>query len=58
MYPSINLETVYNETLATVKQSFPQYIDELQGISDGAQVEFYKVKIARNRNLIYMSWLH
>lgn len=58
MYPSVNLESVYNETLATVKQSFPQYIDELQGIADGAQVEFYKVKIARNRNLICSSRLH
>lgn len=25
-------------------QSFPQYVRELQGIADGSQVEFYKVK--------------
>lgn len=36
-------EEVYNETLETVKQSFPQYVRELQGIADGSQVEFYKV---------------
>lgn len=58
MYPSINLESVYNETLATLKQSFPQYVDELQGIADGAHVEFYKVKIARNRSLIYFNRIH
>lgn len=39
----INTERVYNETLESVKQSFPQYISELQGIADGSQVEFYKV---------------
>lgn len=38
-------EKVYNETLASVKQSFPQYISELQGIADGAQIEFYKVTL-------------
>jgi len=37
------VERVYNETLETVKQSFPQYVQELQGIADGSQVEFYKV---------------
>lgn len=35
----------YNETLKTVKESFPQYISELEGIADGAEVEFYKVAI-------------
>ncbi|XP_054729751.1 beta-alanyl-dopamine/carcinine hydrolase [Anastrepha obliqua] len=34
---------VYNETLESVKQSFPQYIRELEGIADGAQVEFHKL---------------
>ncbi|XP_070508633.1 beta-alanyl-dopamine/carcinine hydrolase [Chironomus tepperi] len=43
LYNSPQGQTVYNETLATLKQSFPQYIDELQGIADGAQVEFYKL---------------
>lgn len=36
-------ENAYNETLESVKQSFPQYIRELEGIADGAQVEFHKV---------------
>lgn len=36
-------ERVYKETLDTVTQSFPQYVQELQGVADGSQVEFYKV---------------
>ncbi|EDS28928.1 conserved hypothetical protein [Culex quinquefasciatus] len=34
---------VYNATLETVKKSFPQYIRELEGTADGAQVEFHKL---------------
>lgn len=44
----IILERVYNETLDVVKQNFPQYVRELQGIADGSQVEFYKVKYTCN----------
>lgn len=36
-------EIVYEETLKSVQTSFPQYIRELEGVADGAQVEFYKV---------------
>lgn len=47
---------VYDETLATVTQSFPQYIKELQGTADGAQVEFYKVRKAQvNLDFIRLS---
>ncbi|KAJ6638955.1 hypothetical protein Bhyg_11693, partial [Pseudolycoriella hygida] len=34
---------IYNETLESVKKSFPQYVRELEGVADGAQVEFYKL---------------
>lgn len=34
---------VYTETLEVVRKSFPQYLRELQGTADGAQVEFHKV---------------
>jgi hypothetical protein len=34
---------VYNETLEVVTESFPQYVRELHGVADGADVEFYKV---------------
>lgn len=36
-------ERVYKDTLQSVKQSFPQYVRELEGVADGAQVEFHKV---------------
>lgn len=39
------LGKVYNETLESVKKSFPQYVQELEGTADGAQVEFHKVRI-------------
>lgn len=50
--PFFNTERVYNETLESVKQSFPQYISELQGIADGSQVEFYKVICAFNYSYV------
>lgn len=34
---------IYIETLESVKKSFPQYLDELQGVAHGADVEFHKV---------------
>lgn len=34
---------VYTETLDVVTKSFPQYVRELQGTADGANVEFHKV---------------
>ncbi|CAH1968405.1 unnamed protein product [Acanthoscelides obtectus] len=33
----------YEDTLNCVKSNFPQYIRELEGIADGAQVPFHKV---------------
>lgn len=43
MYNTDEGRKVYNETLESVKQSFPQYIRELEGTADGAQVEFHKL---------------
>lgn len=34
---------VYDDTLATMNASFPQYVREIQGVADGAQVDFHKV---------------
>lgn len=34
---------IYDETLQVCKQNFPQYVKELEGIADGAEVDFYKV---------------
>lgn len=36
---------VYDETLAAVNREFPQYVKELEGTADGAQVPFHKVLI-------------
>jgi hypothetical protein len=53
----LNVEKVYNETLAVVKQNFPQYVNELQGIADGAHVEFYKVSLAREGEQSVTNWV-
>lgn len=34
---------VYTDTLDVVTKSFPQYVRELQGTADGAEVDFHKV---------------
>ncbi|CAO1412916.1 unnamed protein product [Diamesa hyperborea] len=43
LYNSPEGQRVYKETFDCVNESFPQYIRELQGIADGAQVPFYKL---------------
>lgn len=41
---------IYNDTLESVKNSFPQYIRELEGVADGAEVEFHKVRYNTQKN--------
>ncbi|XP_070515238.1 beta-alanyl-dopamine/carcinine hydrolase isoform X2 [Cardiocondyla obscurior] len=36
-------KNVYNETLDAVKKQFPQYLREIEGTADGANVPFYKL---------------
>ncbi|XP_065364743.1 beta-alanyl-dopamine/carcinine hydrolase [Calliphora vicina] len=43
LYATEKGKNAYNETLESVKKSFPQYIRELEGVADGAQVEFHKL---------------
>ncbi|XP_059618007.1 beta-alanyl-dopamine/carcinine hydrolase [Phlebotomus argentipes] len=43
LYNTSEGRAVYNETLNSVRASFPQYIRELEGTADGAQVEFHKL---------------
>lgn len=45
LYFSPITEAVYDDTLKSVKESFPQYIRELEGVSHGAGVEFHKVSV-------------
>lgn len=44
---------VYEETLAAVNENYPQYVRELQGISDGAKVPFHKVRNDRFRKSFF-----
>ena len=41
-------QKIYDDTLDLMKYKFPNYINELQGISDGSKVPFYKVRVIRN----------
>lgn len=43
---------VYEETLACVGKNFPQYLSEMEGTANGAEVPFHKV------NLYNFSKLH
>jgi hypothetical protein len=36
---------VYEETLTSVRKNFPQYVREMEGTADGAQVPFHKVRL-------------
>lgn len=43
VYETVRGREVYEETLAAVHKDFPQYIRELEGTADGANVPFYKL---------------
>lgn len=45
LYNTPEGRAVYEETLASCRQNFPQYVREMEGVAAGAQVEFYKVNI-------------
>lgn len=36
-------QKIYDDTVDLMKKKFPHYVNELQGISDGSKVPFYKV---------------
>lgn len=42
-FPWTSTEAVYDATLNNVKEVFPQYVRELEGVADGAQVDFHRV---------------
>lgn len=43
LYETKKGRKVYEETLECVKRRFPQYVREIEGTADGAEVPFYKV---------------
>lgn len=55
LLPAYNTEAgqkIYNDTLALMKQKFPYYVNELQGISDGSQVPFFKLMLLHIDSMI------
>ncbi|CAG9861878.1 unnamed protein product, partial [Phyllotreta striolata] len=42
-YNTAEGKRAYDDTLKSVKKNFPQYIRELEGVADGANVPFYKL---------------
>jgi SAM-dependent MidA family methyltransferase len=49
IYNSTEGRKVYDDTLHVVQSKFSQYVREIQGIADGAKVEFYKVREKKER---------
>lgn len=43
LYETPEGRQVYDETLASVRANFPQYVREMEGVAAGAEVDFYKV---------------
>ncbi|XP_054276013.1 beta-alanyl-dopamine/carcinine hydrolase-like [Macrosteles quadrilineatus] len=43
LYDSPEGRKAYDATLATCKENFPQYVREIEGTADGAQVPFHKL---------------
>ncbi|XP_037937663.1 uncharacterized protein LOC119671184 [Teleopsis dalmanni] len=58
LYNTEKGKNVYNETLESVKNSFPQYIRELEGVADGAQVEFHKLFLLHMDEILPQSLKH
>nr|CAH0106005.1 unnamed protein product [Daphnia galeata] len=55
LLPAYNTEAgqkIYDDTLARMKTKFPHYVKELQGISDGSQVPFYKLMLLHIDSMI------
>lgn len=44
LYKTKEGKKVYDETLEVVKRQFPQYVREIEGTADGANVPFHKVR--------------
>ena len=42
-YQSAKVRRIYENQLKCLKESFPQYVDEIKGMANGARVPFFKV---------------
>lgn len=45
LYETPEGRRVYDETLASARANFPQYVREMEGVAAGAEVDFYKVRL-------------
>ena len=44
-YQSHRVRRTYENALKSLEKTYPQYLDELKGIADGAKVPFFKVSL-------------
>ncbi|XP_023176311.2 uncharacterized protein LOC111603084 [Drosophila hydei] len=58
LYSTVKGRQIYNETLESVKCSFPQYVRELEGVADGAEVEFHKLFLLHLDEILPQSIKH
>lgn len=45
LYATAEGRAIYDETLASVRENFPQYVREMEGTAAGANVDFHKVAL-------------
>ena len=44
-YDTVEGKQIYDDTLCLCKARFPRFVEELEGVADGADFPFYKVCI-------------
>lgn len=49
-YQSAKVRRIYENQLKCLKESFPQYVDEIKGMANGARVPFFKVGRKENKS--------
>lgn len=57
-YNSEKGQEIYKETTEIVRQKFPHYMQELQGIADGSEVPFFKVSSSFFTNFTISFQIH
>ncbi|XP_018566504.1 uncharacterized protein LOC108907346 [Anoplophora glabripennis] len=51
-YESAEGRKVYEDTLSCLRANYPQYVEEMEGTADGANVPFYKIFLLHLDNVI------
>lgn len=55
VYETSEGKKIYNENLEAVGKVFPQYLLEIKGMANGANVSFHKVHIAEYHFLLFIT---